>query len=173
MGPRAAVASVLHRYAVFDGRAGRPELWWFVLVQVVVVAVPQWLGWTALVVGAVVGGDVGRVFAVVGGCGLVLGLAVGAVLLVPSLAVGVRRLHDTGRSGLWLLLLPAPYAWLLLVWFLLEDGQPRPNRFGSDLQERQASRPAAPVSPVHSHALVRALGPAVHAVALRRWLQPR
>ena len=54
-----------------------------------------------------------------------------APALLPSLAVGARRLHDTDRSGWWLLigLVPVVGAILLLVWFC-QRPDPRPNRFG-------------------------------------------
>ncbi len=84
-----AVRSVLTRYVLFSGRAPRSELWWWVLACVLLFLA---VGVVDLVVASVVG------FSPVG---LLLALA----LLVPSLAVSVRRLHDSGLSGWWVLLL--------------------------------------------------------------------
>ena len=52
-------------------------------------------------------------------------------LIVPSIAVGIRRLHDTGRSGWWLLIILVPLAGIIvLVVFLATEGEPGPNRYG-------------------------------------------
>ncbi|MFI7026726.1 DUF805 domain-containing protein [Micromonospora sp. NPDC049900] len=51
--------------------------------------------------------------------------------LLPSPAVSVRRLHDLGRSGWWLLIGLIPIVgWIVLIVFFVQDGQPGPNRFG-------------------------------------------
>lgn len=75
-----AVRTCLQKYVTFEGRATRPEYWWFVLFSVGVV----------LVLG-ILGGLFGAVLL------MVLGLA----LLPPGVAAAARRLHDTGRSGWW------------------------------------------------------------------------
>lgn len=139
MGAGDAVRLVLARYAVFDGRARRAEFWWFALVQGVVVAVPTSIGWTLLLAGLLVGASTtgpGWVPAVAGAYLLLVGGACAAALLLPGYAVAARRLHDTDRSALWLLLLLAPYASLVLYWFWAEDGRPGPNRFGPDPKGR-------------------------------------
>jgi uncharacterized membrane protein YhaH (DUF805 family) len=103
---------VLKKYAVFDGRARRTEYWMFVLFSVII----------AIVLGVVEG--------IVGGPG-VLGALYGLAVLVPSLAVGARRLHDTNRSGWWLLigLVPVIGVIVLLV-FMVADSQPGSNQYG-------------------------------------------
>lgn len=60
-----------------------------------------------------------------------IGLVASLVLLLPSLAVGVRRLHDTDRTGWWLLIgvVPIIGAIVLIVFFVL-DSTPGANRFG-------------------------------------------
>ena len=64
--------------------------------------------------------------------GLLNGLYSLAVLL-PSLGVGVRRLHDTGRSGWWLLIGIIPLiGWIVLTVFLATDGERQPNAYGPD-----------------------------------------
>jgi uncharacterized membrane protein YhaH (DUF805 family) len=55
------------------------------------------------------------------------------VTLVPMIAAGIRRLHDTGRSGFWILIYMIPLiGWLALMVRWAEDGQRGPNRFGPD-----------------------------------------
>lgn len=120
MGPVAAVRSVLRQYATFTGRARRSEYWWFALAF----AVPYGV---LYVIGAALSAQeayVGSILAF----GLALVLALG--LLVPSLAVGVRRLHDTGRSGWWVLLSLVPVVSLVLVVWACFDSQPGTNAHG-------------------------------------------
>jgi uncharacterized membrane protein YhaH (DUF805 family) len=87
----------LQKYADFTGRAARPELWWYVLALVVAFIVLH-------IIESIVGLK-GMVFGLYGPLSLLLWLAT----IVPSIAVGVRRLHDTNRSGWWLLLPIVPY----------------------------------------------------------------
>lgn len=81
----------LQKYADFSGRAPRAEYWWFTLFAVIALAVLSIIE-NILGIG-------GMVMGVYGPLTCLLYLA----LLVPSLAVGVRRLHDTDRTGWWLL----------------------------------------------------------------------
>lgn len=106
-----AVSSVFAQYAGFSGRARRSEFWWFSLFAFGVY----------LVAGLI---DVAINSSI-------LGLLVGLGLLLPSLAVTMRRLHDTGRSGWWLLigLVPLVGGIVLLV-FECMDSEPGANRFG-------------------------------------------
>lgn len=107
---------VLKNYAVFDGRARRTEYWMFMLFNFFIVFV------------------LGLVEIVIGGTGLA-GLYSMAVL-IPGIAVSVRRLHDTGRSGWWLLIgfVPLVGAIVLLV-FMVQDSQPGSNKFGASPKE--------------------------------------
>jgi uncharacterized membrane protein YhaH (DUF805 family) len=112
-----AVRSVLSNYANFHGRAGRAEYWWWVLAVLITSIVAQMID-AAIVPGAGVGG--GPVSAIVG-----------IALILPNLAVAVRRLHDVGRTGWWVLLLLIPVIGLLvLVYFYVQRGEEGPNRFG-------------------------------------------
>ena len=62
-----------------------------------------------------------------------LSLAITLVVLVPSLALAVRRIHDADYSGWWLLLILVPIAgWAVLVFLLAQKGATGANRFGSD-----------------------------------------
>jgi uncharacterized membrane protein YhaH (DUF805 family) len=107
---------VLRKYAVFEGRAHRTEFWMFVLVNLIISAV-------LTVVDIIIGtdGDYG---------GLLSGLY-GLAVLVPSLAVGARRLHDIGRGGWWQLLALIPLIGIivLIVWWA-RDGDRSPNEWG-------------------------------------------
>lgn len=109
---------VLKKYAVFSGRARRKEYWMFVLFNIL-----------AFIVLAIVDNLTGT-FNPLYGVGLLGGLYSLAVLL-PSIGVGVRRLHDTDRSGWWLLIsvIPLIGGIILLVFFCL-DSTPGENRFG-------------------------------------------
>jgi uncharacterized membrane protein YhaH (DUF805 family) len=118
-----AVRSVFANYAKFDGRASRAEYWWFQLFNVLVVLV--------IYVGTFVGVVAARGSTALLAVGLaVLGIYVIAIL-IPSLAVTVRRLHDTDRSGWWLLIALVPYvgAFILLIFTLLQGTQGI-NQFG-------------------------------------------
>jgi uncharacterized membrane protein YhaH (DUF805 family) len=109
---------VLRKYAVFTGRARRMEYWMFVLVTVII---------TLLL--TMIDGALG-LYDVEAGVGVLSGIY-GLAVLVPSIAVGVRRLHDTDRSGWWLLLglIPLLGAIALIVLLAL-DGTPGDNRYG-------------------------------------------
>lgn len=63
------------------------------------------------------------------GLGSLAGLYTLAIL-IPSLAVGVRRLHDTGRSGWWLLISLIPFGVFVLLYFLASEGEAGPNQYG-------------------------------------------
>jgi uncharacterized membrane protein YhaH (DUF805 family) len=109
-----AIRSGLGNYATFSGRAPRSEYWWFFLFCVL----------------CSIAGEI--LDAVTGGAGLInLGVTLG--LFLPVLAMAVRRLHDTDRSGWWylLVLIPLIGAIILLVWFVTR-GTTGPNRFGPD-----------------------------------------
>ncbi|MFP3977479.1 DUF805 domain-containing protein [Marinobacter sp. KMM 10035] len=117
---------VLKKYAIFNGRARRAEYWWFVLFNIII----------SLALGAIDG--VTGTFSPEAGLGLLGGLYTLAVLL-PSLAVTVRRLHDTGRSGWWFLMVFVPLigAIVLLV-FMVLDSKPGQNQYGPNPKEATA-----------------------------------
>ncbi len=102
---------VLKKYAVFDGRARRTEYWMFTLFNVIIAIVLN-------VIDSVIGSPI---------FGGLYSLAV----LIPGIAVSVRRLHDTDRSGWWLLIsfIPCIGAIVLLV-FMVQDSTPGDNQFG-------------------------------------------
>lgn len=104
----------------FEGRARRKEYWMFVLVAVVI----------ALVLGFI-DGMLGT-YSLSTGIGL-LGGIFSIAILIQSIAVGVRRLHDTGRSGWWLLIAFIPFVGPIIVLVLMAlEGKQGDNQYGSD-----------------------------------------
>ncbi len=110
-----SVSICLRKYAVFRGRAPRAELWFYVLFNLILGVVAAILDSSAFHHAAV------------------FTILVDLGLLLPSLAVQVRRLHDLDRSGWWLLIgfIPLVGVIVLLVWFCTR-GTRGPNRFGPD-----------------------------------------
>ena len=107
-----AIRSVLGQYTNFGGRARRSEYWL----------------WTLTVTSAALVALLASV--VSAALGVLLQLALLVVVLVPGLAVLVRRLHDTDRPAWWLLLFLVPFGSLAVLVFLCLPGQDRPNRYG-------------------------------------------
>jgi uncharacterized membrane protein YhaH (DUF805 family) len=104
--------AVLKNYAGFSGRARRTEYWMFALFSFIITAVLDLIGMVAKL-------------------GAYLGLIYGLLVLIPSLAVGVRRLHDTGRSGWWLLIALIPFIGaIILIVFMVLDSEPGDNKYG-------------------------------------------
>ncbi|MGC8465129.1 MAG: DUF805 domain-containing protein [Acidimicrobiales bacterium] len=107
-----AYKQAFNNYANFKGRSNRPEYWWFVLANLII--------------------------------GLILGLVLGSsssitllsdlfelAILVPSVSLLVRRLHDTGRSGWWFFIGLIPIlGQLVLLYFLVQPGVPGANQYG-------------------------------------------
>lgn len=65
-----------------------------------------------------------------------------AAMVVPGLAVGARRLHDTGRSGRWLLLMVVPLGVIVLIFMWTDDGDPGTNAYGADPLQRAGAAPS-------------------------------
>lgn len=115
--------TVLRKYATLDGRARRMEYWMFTLLDTLFAILIFVIG---TMVGSMMSGPGELSF-----LGYWLVLAYMFLLLMPKLSVTVRRLHDTGRSALWLLvgLLPLVGSLIILVLMALE-GEPGENEFG-------------------------------------------
>ena len=109
----------LKNYVGFSGRSRRSEYWYFTLFYLVIAIILSVLD------GIVFGGSVdGK------GTPVLSGLFMLAMLL-PSIAVGIRRLHDTDRSGWWLLIGMIPILGaIVLIVFFVQDSKPGDNRFG-------------------------------------------
>ena len=119
MGFGQAVSTCFSKYATFSGRARRSEFWWFALFQFIVLAIAAGL-------------DNG--FHTTFGNGIPYGWiysVVALALVIPSIAVTVRRLHDTGRSGWWwLLAFVCGIGAIIVLIFCFLDGTPGPNQYG-------------------------------------------
>lgn len=125
----------LRRYAQFSGRSRRKEYWMFVLLMLIIYIVAMFLD-SLLGFGSTTRyADVTDVGASAGfySTGGIITLIAALALFIPSLAVAIRRLHDTDRSGWWILigLVPLVGAIVLIV-FYCTDGTRGPNRFGPD-----------------------------------------
>ena len=108
---------VLRKYAVFSGRARRTEFWMFVLFNLIITL--------AL---ATIDGLLGT--------GGVLGGLYGLGVLIPGIAVAVRRLHDTDRSGWWYLINLIPLiGWIIFIIFAAQDSQPGTNQYRPNPKE--------------------------------------
>jgi len=98
----------LKKYADFNGRARRKEYWMFVLIYMVI-----------NVILAVLGMDI-------------ISMIVGLALIIPSISIGARRLHDTGRSGWWQLIYFVPLIGLIvMIVFLVQDSHDD-NHYGAN-----------------------------------------
>ncbi|PKM98357.1 MAG: DUF805 domain-containing protein [Elusimicrobia bacterium HGW-Elusimicrobia-3] len=131
--------AVLNKYAVFSGRAGRREYWMFLLFNLIFSIAARFVDMTS------------------GSEAILMGmrpvsLAYGLAVALPSLAVGVRRLHDIGYAGWWMLLLIVPFLGpvALLVMFCLA-GDPGENKYGPapaasapEMKAAEASQPEPP-----------------------------
>jgi len=111
---------VLKKYAEFGGRAQKAEYWFFLLFTILISLA---LG----IIDRITGSFMPQV-----GMGL-LGVLYSLAVFIPSLAVSIRRLHDTGRSGWWLLigLIPLVGAIVLII-FMVQDSNPGENQYGQN-----------------------------------------
>lgn len=125
-----AVRTCLRKYGVFTGRARAAEYWLFYLGLAVVNVVI----FVALLLPALIMMDpVTQEPGVLGSIGSTLVAIVALGAFVPLLAAGVRRLHDTGKSGWFYLLCLVPFVGGIVIIVLLAlPGEPGPNRFGPD-----------------------------------------
>jgi len=108
----------LKRYADFQGRSRRKEYWMYTLFIFLVSMVLTMI-------------DLGMGTGTPTGFGILSGLF-SLAILIPSIAVGVRRLHDTDRSGWWILIGLIPLiGFIVLLVFYVQDGTPGTNKFGA------------------------------------------
>lgn len=102
---------VLKKYAVFSGRARRKEYWMFTLINIII----------SIILG-VIDGMLGTA---------IIGMIYSLAVLIPCIAVSIRRLHDTGRSGWWLLIGLIPLIGLIvLIIFMVQDSESGDNQYG-------------------------------------------
>ena len=107
-----AVQSGFNKYVIFSGRAPRSEYWYWALFSFIVQIVANMLDMAM-------------------GMGLISGL-LSLALLLPSIAVGVRRLHDIDRTGWWLLIAFTGIGIILLIVWACIKGTDGPNQYGPD-----------------------------------------
>lgn len=113
--------SVLKNYAKFDGRARRREFWFFALFNLI-----------ASVVASILDRTLGLTFGPMVSYGYIYAVYAVAVI-VPGVAVSIRRMHDIGKSGWWLLIVFVPIIggiWLLVLF--VTKGQSGSNAYGAD-----------------------------------------
>ncbi|MES2192321.1 MAG: DUF805 domain-containing protein [Pseudomonadota bacterium] len=104
--------SVMKQYANFNGRARRKEYWMFFLIYILIIVVATIIDSVAELPGVVSG-------------------IVALVHIIPSLSAGVRRMHDTGRSGWAILIFLVPIAGpFLAIYWLAQDSKPGDNTYG-------------------------------------------
>ena len=111
--------TVLKKYAEFSGRARRKEYWMFALMNFLISILIS-------IVGAVIGDTNGLIAVSLSG-------VYALFIFIPSLAVTVRRLHDTNKSGWWILITLVPLiGGLVLLIFMIMDSDPNTNAYGAN-----------------------------------------
>ena len=119
-----AVRRVLSRYATFSGRASRPEFWWWALFVFLLLAVASFLD--RLIVLPALGLSASDPDA-----GQPLALITSLAVLLPNIAVAMRRLHDSNRTGWWLLIALVPILGaLVLLYFYVQPSDAERNGYG-------------------------------------------
>ncbi len=115
-----AVSSVLlNKYATFSGRARRSEYWWWYLFITIIG-----------IVASILDRAIGLTYSDLTVGGGWLATITGIVFFIPTLAVSIRRLHDTSKSGWWILIGLVPLiGWLILLWFYVTDSD-ADNQYG-------------------------------------------
>jgi uncharacterized membrane protein YhaH (DUF805 family) len=129
---------VLKKYAVFGGRARRKEFWMFTLFSIIISLI-------LAIIDRVAGLDYNS------GRNGVLQSIYGLAVLVPTLAVSWRRLHDTNRSGWWMLLYLTCIGIIVLIVFWAIEGNAGDNQYGPDPKAAERGQgfgqPGGPAEP--------------------------
>ncbi len=103
---KTAIMTCLTKYVDFEGRASKAEFWWFFLFQIVVIVV------LSIVLS-------------------LLGTIASLALLLPGIGAGVRRLHDIGKSGWWILIGLIPLiGWIIGIYWAIQPSQSESNAWG-------------------------------------------
>jgi uncharacterized membrane protein YhaH (DUF805 family) len=119
-----AVKSGFDHYTKFEGRAHKAAFWWWFLFQLLV-----YIG--AEIIDAILGTPIFWIIAALG-------------LLLPNLSVSIRRLHDTNRTGWWILIGLIPIVgFIVLLIFYLQQSDPGVNDYGPPMAEGAADPPVA------------------------------
>ena len=124
MNMQTAVKTVLGKYATFSGRATRSEYWWWSLALFIFFVV------LAVIDGALIAPMLGFE-SFESSAGQPLSLLASLAIIIPCIAVTIRRLHDTDRSGWWLFVGLIPIVGsLILLFFYIQKGTEGENQFG-------------------------------------------
>jgi uncharacterized membrane protein YhaH (DUF805 family) len=110
-----AIKTVLKSYAKFEGRSGRSEYWWWALAYFIAYVLTY-------IAGSIVG------------AGEALATLLALALLIPNVAVSVRRFHDIGKSGWWCLIFLIPLVNLIAWLFFFTKPSDGPNQYGEGPQ---------------------------------------
>ena len=103
-----------NNYLNFNGRARRTEFWMFALVHLIVIGILSFIGLWPFIIYFL-------------------------LTVIPAVVVGIRRLHDTGRSGWWILLANSPL-FFIYYYFMVLDGDPGGNIYGESPKESYMER---------------------------------
>ncbi len=111
---------VLKNYAVFSGRAQRKEFWMFALFNGIIIII-------LAIISSVINSDI-------------LSMLYSLFVLIPSLAVSVRRLHDINKSGWWFLIVFVPIIGLYYLLLVVRDSQAGANQYGPNPKEAKTAQ---------------------------------
>ena len=124
-----AITICMQKYSTFSGRAKRSEFWWFYLFTVL-------MSWGGTLVGA-------ATFGAGDSNADLMSSIISLVFLMPTLAVGSRRLHDIGRSGWWQLLMLTGIGIILLIVWYATDTKPQDEETDTKPQDDKYSEPVS------------------------------
>jgi uncharacterized membrane protein YhaH (DUF805 family) len=117
---------IKNHYADFEGRATLKEFWMFILY------------WLLISIGLYI------LSGIIGGAAKLIHTLIALVIFVPSLAIGARRLHDTGKSGWWQLLCLIPFIGvIILIVLLAQKGEAGANQYGSPVGDDNKNQDGA------------------------------
>jgi len=120
MNIQTAVKTCFNKYATFSGRASRSEYWFFYLFTIIASVITWVIDTMLLGYGADDTGAISLIFQI--------------IIILPSLAVGARRLHDIGKSGWWQLLIITLIGIILLIVWFATVGSSKKNNYGSAIK---------------------------------------
>lgn len=137
---------IRNNYANFTGRARRREYWMFTLINSVILILLQIPVQGALIAMAAQSDATANPSAGLTGVTLIfliLLVVYSLAVMVPSIAVTVRRLHDTGKSGWWYLLNLIPLGSLVILVFMVLDSEPGSNKWGPNPKGVSSGAPSS------------------------------
>ena len=120
-----AVRLFFQNYANFNGRASRSMYWWVVLFNFIVTCAIYIVG---LIVDSI---GIDTQLNMAGMLVIILVIIYGLAVFIPSLSIGVRRMHDIGKGGGWIFISLIPFVgWIWYIVLCCTDSEPYDNRFG-------------------------------------------